>query len=495
MKFEDFQVGDYASFRHTFTSEDFDLFSRFSGDRNRLHHDADYARTCGYPLAVVPLHMVLAPLSRIAGMIFPGPQSLYVGHSAEALHPVYYGDPLTYSARILSCHEAGRILVLRVIALRDVEVVLAGRMTVQVRPGEWIPEASQPTARPASPRAALITGASGEIGSALALRLARDNWNLFLHYHKNDERVRLLQRACVAAGARVDVRAGALDQPGVARDLGVWAAQDEALAAVLHVASPGVHGGRDPLMAVNVQATVELADAVLPRLLARQDGTLLFMSSSAVEYQPRGWEDYVAAKVAGTNYVTALNRSYAAYGVRGRSVLPGYVQTAFSRTLVPPGAPTLIPEEVADYVISEVLGTAGDQDAFVLEPSFRRSGHFGFHEPGPPVAASYVAEPGNPPARADRRGLGGDHSDLYHRLQQVLRDTLHVSADLDLTQARLGKTPGWDSLRQLELVVAIEREFNVQFASHEIMVAHSFQGLLDLLQGRNARVPNEQQHP
>ncbi|EAG4439232.1 short chain dehydrogenase, partial [Listeria monocytogenes] len=39
---------------------------------------------------------------------------------------------------------------------------------------------------------AFVTGASGEIGQAICMSLARAGWNLYLHYYQNKETVEKL---------------------------------------------------------------------------------------------------------------------------------------------------------------------------------------------------------------------------------------------------------------------------------------------------------------
>ena len=71
-EFSNFKVGDLAVFQQSFAQEEFADFARLSGDHNPLHHDATYAADSEFERPIVPMHMTIAPLSRIAGMIFPG---------------------------------------------------------------------------------------------------------------------------------------------------------------------------------------------------------------------------------------------------------------------------------------------------------------------------------------------------------------------------------------------------------------------------------------
>src|SRR6185436_16589741 len=98
--FVNFSVGDSVSFTRRFSQADFDMFSRLSGDQNVLHHDAAVAAGSQFKRPILPLHITAAPLSAVAGMIFPGEPSLYLEHHLRAVGPAFYDEELTYSARI-----------------------------------------------------------------------------------------------------------------------------------------------------------------------------------------------------------------------------------------------------------------------------------------------------------------------------------------------------------------------------------------------------------
>jgi len=169
--FDRFQIGDHIVFDKTFDQSQFDAFSSLSGDRNPFHHDAAYAARQGSDeRTIVPLHMTLAPLSMIAGMVFPGEPSLYLGHEIRAAKPVHYGETLRYSARIESVNQSHRVLNLRVLALKGASVVLDATMRVQARYADWEFNPLHPIRREGD-ATALITGGSGEIGQAIAVAL------------------------------------------------------------------------------------------------------------------------------------------------------------------------------------------------------------------------------------------------------------------------------------------------------------------------------------
>ena len=63
VEFKEFSVGDVIKFKKEFGLEDFNNFSKLSGDFNPLHHDPEYAATSGHSYNIVPLHLIIAPLS------------------------------------------------------------------------------------------------------------------------------------------------------------------------------------------------------------------------------------------------------------------------------------------------------------------------------------------------------------------------------------------------------------------------------------------------
>ena len=76
-KFSDFSVGDLIYFNKTFKNNDYKKFAEISEDFNPLHHNNKYALKYGDGHNIVPLHLIISPISRIAGMNFPGTPSLY----------------------------------------------------------------------------------------------------------------------------------------------------------------------------------------------------------------------------------------------------------------------------------------------------------------------------------------------------------------------------------------------------------------------------------
>lgn len=480
--YADFAIGDYVSFTRRFGPKDFEAFASLSGDRNPLHHDAAYAAASQFDAPIVPLHLTAAPLSAIAGMMLPGHRSLYLQTKLRALKPARYDQDITYSAKIVAKNDARSTLTLNALAVEGSDVLLEAEMLVQLRddvPASLAPaQDSQADIRQQAAPRAVITGATGEIGGAIAEALARAGWHLVLLHRGHAEAAKAVKQACAEAGAEVTLLSGALDDSRALGRLCKTLAGRDDVTALIHAASPGVGAPLDELMAVNHRALVRLTTALLPGMLRRQDGQILFIGSSAVQHNPKGWDDYVAAKTAASQWVTGFNSRYGGYGVSGTVLAPGYVRTRFSEAHRPAGAPTLLPEQVAEAAVDCLSERARNQGDYLwLEPQAQRWGRFSFHETGQDRA----------PQMQDRdtitNGLATPMRDAAEGAQPagLVRGFLGAMNGADLSDAGVDQYPGWDSLRHIELMLFLERELGITFSAGEIERTTRFTDLCALV--------------
>ena len=185
---------------------------------------------------------------------------------------------------------------------------------------------------------ALVTGASAGLGAEFARQLAASGHDLILTARRTD-RLEALAAELRAAGVIVTV---------IAADLGDPAGPDALMAAIdaagLHVdtlvnnAGLGHRGafaelpvaGQQAMIDVNVRALVTLAHAVLPGMIARGNGGILNVASSAA-FQPGPWMAvYYASKAFVLSFSEALHEEVKGAGVRVAALCPGPVHTEFA---------------------------------------------------------------------------------------------------------------------------------------------------------------------
>jgi len=212
-------------------------------------------------------------------------------------------------------------------------------------------------------KAVLLSGATGELGSALALGLLRRGARIAVAVRKpwQIERVREQvgsDRVLVACVPAQDAQAAAGFVKGAEDSNGPTAAY---LCASGAFAADPI--GRDPsgqlqnLLEANLLTGVTLARAVVGPMKRRRTGALMFVGSSAVGSGGAGMVNYLASKAALTEWVRALAVELRDSGVRVAAVVPGTLDTAANRQAMPDADRSgWLP---LDAVVHEILACAG----------------------------------------------------------------------------------------------------------------------------------------
>lgn len=162
---------------------------------------------------------------------------------------------------------------------------------------------------------AVITGGTGSLGRAVADALRSPGW------------------AIAAPGSReLDVRDKAaihryFDQRPV--DLLVCAAGMTRDAPLIRL----TEDVWDETWAVNFNGAALCADAVLPGMLARGAGHIVFISSFSALHPPVGQAAYAAAKAALLGFVADLAPGCGASNIRVNAVLPGFLETRMTEAV------------------------------------------------------------------------------------------------------------------------------------------------------------------
>lgn len=180
---------------------------------------------------------------------------------------------------------------------------------------------------------ALITGASGTLGSAIAARLAREGACVLLHANARPEAVQTLAEQIRAAGGQAETVVFDLT------DRAATAAACEAMLvggavqvlvnnAGLHddAVFPGMRGDQwDRVIDVSLNGFFNVTQPLMLPMLRTRWGRILNISSVAAIAGNRGQVNYAAAKGALNSATKALSLEVASRGVTVNAIAPGII--------------------------------------------------------------------------------------------------------------------------------------------------------------------------
>ncbi len=336
--FDKIKIGDKASVKHTITEKDLDRFVDLTGDDNKLHMNADYAKTTEFKHRVVHGMLGASFISTVIGTKIPGDGALWFSQTLEFLRPVRIGDTITVTGEVLSKNENARTIELRTeIQNQHKQVVTTGVAKVKVveqQPKSAKVKAAEPTKME---RTAIILGATGGIGRATALRLAQDGFNLVLHYNSNKEAAELLRSAVKKVGRKaIIVQADLLDSSTIPIFMDAVRREFETVHALVNCSTVKIPNIRFALLDwqyiqdhfdINIKSSFHILKEVLPMMEAQKYGKIVFITTQAIETPNAEWVHYITAKAALNGFVKALAIEYAGKGININMVSPSMTDT------------------------------------------------------------------------------------------------------------------------------------------------------------------------
>jgi NADP-dependent 3-hydroxy acid dehydrogenase YdfG len=221
-------------------------------------------------------------------------------------------------------------------------------------------------------KVALVTGASGGIGAAVARRVHGEGGSVGLISRRGDdlELERGLGLACdVSDRAAVDAAVSALVERFGRLDIVVANAGVGAYGSFLELDPEQL----DAMIDVNLKGTLYTAAATLPHLIEAGEGDFVSLASVAGLRAFPGEAVYNASKFGQLGFTRALDHELRERGVRATCICPGGVNTEFAiGTGRERGDPELEGMLTADEVAEVVLFTVTRPRRMrILTTSFR----------------------------------------------------------------------------------------------------------------------------
>ncbi|KAJ2808921.1 hypothetical protein H4R20_000515 [Coemansia guatemalensis] len=216
-----------------------------------------------------------------------------------------------------------------------------------------------------SGKTALVTGASGGIGSSIALELAYRGAQVIVS-GRNRSKLEALQtklQPCEKLShivAACDMRV-----PSSISELAKSAAADGRGVDILVNAAGVSHDSlllrlkekeMEEMVQVNLTGAMLLTKAVVPHMLRQKSGCIINISSVIGQHGNVGQSGYAATKAGLLGFTKSLAKELGSRGVRVNAIAPGYIDTELTRRIIEqPASRALI-----DRIPLQRMGTVED---------------------------------------------------------------------------------------------------------------------------------------
>ncbi|HSU22160.1 MAG TPA: 3-oxoacyl-ACP reductase FabG [Variovorax sp.] len=224
---------------------------------------------------------------------------------------------------------------------------------------------------------ALVTGASGALGTAIARRLARDGASLLLHASSRPDAVEALAEAIRADGGTAachvfDLRSDEATAAGCAAMLAGGPVQIVVNNAGVHddAVMPGMRPEQwHKVIDVSLNGFFRVTQPLLLPMMRTRWGRVLNISSVASLTGNRGQVNYAAAKGALNSATKALSLEVASRGVTVNAIAPGIIASPMADAVFDPAViQQMVPMKRAgtpDEVAALTAFLAGPDAAYI----------------------------------------------------------------------------------------------------------------------------------
>ncbi len=388
--FESINIGDKAELTHIITQDDINSFVELTGDDNKLHVDRDYAQTTSLKKNVAHGMLGASFISTVIGTKLPGDGALWHGQNLEFLLPIRIGDRITIKVEVVKKTQKNQTVeLLTEIFNQHKNKVTTGTAKVKIVAQEASKIDKECSGQK---KVALVVGGTGGIGQVCCLQLARDGFDVAIHYHKNKAVADKLKKQIVALGQKAITVQGDINNPAQTQEMVINALRRlENIMAVVNCSTLNLPKIKfndleweeiEKQFSLNVRGTFNILKSVVPVMEENKYGKFVNLNTLAIEQPNSEWSHYITAKSALNGFSKALAIELAPKGIRINQVSPGMTETdliadipekakllvaaktPLRRLALPQdiaGAISFLVSEKSDYLTGETIRVNGGQ--------------------------------------------------------------------------------------------------------------------------------------
>jgi 3-oxoacyl-[acyl-carrier protein] reductase len=335
-KYSEINIGDKETLSHTITKSDIEIFVQLTGDDNRLHVDEKFASTTQFKKPVVHGMLGASFISTIIGTKLPGDGALWFSQSLEFLLPVRIGDELTVTAEVLKKNDKEQIIELKTeIHNQNRQIVTKGIAKVKVI--ETKVEPVKIEGKEDGLKTALVIGGTGGIGKATCLQLAKEGFNVIIHYNKNKTLAEEIKAEVEKHKQKaIIVGADILNHTDIKEMISRGIRAFDKIDVLVNCAATVIPNIKfqDLLWSdylqqieVNIKSTFTIIQTVVPEMIKNGYGKIINIGSLSAEKPNADWSHYITAKSALIGLTKSLAFELAPKGIRINMVTPSLINT------------------------------------------------------------------------------------------------------------------------------------------------------------------------
>ena len=223
-------------------------------------------------------------------------------------------------------------------------------------------------------KTAIVTGASGGIGKAIAIALAKEGASVAVHFHGNEEKALLVKKEIEEAGGKAEIfRANVADFEECNALVKAAAKTFGSIDILVNNAGITRDGllmkmseeDFDRVIDTNLKGAFHTIRFAARQMLKQRSGRIINRASVVGVTGNAGQANYAASKAGVIGLTKATARELASRGITVNAVAPGFIETDMTAVL---------PEKVKEASVSQIpLGKFGSPEQVASAVAFLAS--------------------------------------------------------------------------------------------------------------------------
>lgn len=334
-KITEINIGDKAEIKHIITEDDIKRFVELTGDDNKLHVDKEFASKTVFKKPVAHGMLGASFISTVIGTKIPGDGALWFAQNLEFLLPVRAGDEINVIAEVIKKYERDNVIELRTdIYNQHKQKVTTGVAKVKILEQE-VEESLTKEKR--IKKVALVIGGTGGIGRTTCLQLAKDGFDVIVHYNQNEESARQIRDEIEKTGRKsMTVKADIVDNIQVKEMMEKISRKFDTVTVLVNCSTikiPNIKFSSlewDDIQRhidINIKGSFNLTKYIVPLMEKGKYGKVINVTTQYIETPTTELLHYITAKSGLTGFSKALAVELAPKGIRVNMVSPGMTNT------------------------------------------------------------------------------------------------------------------------------------------------------------------------